>query len=296
MTLLRDMQQRGERRRERYPDLRLVHRLPATIELLASNKPAFLGVYTVSQQPSRWLLADAAVSLFGWEQSPTELARDYLLAKFPKTPRRKFAQVDACAGRKPPLLAVPGCYPDCVYVDIVSAYWSITRIAGWNVDYWPDRWLAQGADMDDFPLAANKTARNYLVSVTRADGVDMFIGGKLVHKPGNALRNASLYALVMDVLTGIALEARTLGAVYINTDGYIVREQDAQALMQVIEDWGLRARVKHAGDAVVVGAGSYSIGTHRNKTLRLEPAFYDNVEDADTRWLQQRFSALASRR
>lgn len=283
--------QRAAERHERY-HVSVVPFLPAASQL-QQDVPAILGVYSVTQAPNRWLSQPDTVDLCGLKQSPTEVSRDYLSFRFPRKLKRKLTQIEACQPVPAPRLAMPGRYFDMVYVDIRAAYWSLVYGLGWDVDYWPQKWLARGESHEDFPLPGNRPARNYLVSISIADGLVLYLGGKLIKQQGNRFINWPLYRLVHDVLNALALEAARLGAVYVNTDGYILPARRAESLMSSVGEWGLAARVKEEGPAIVRGVGNYDIGTHKSRHPRWEmPRFHDSLRYEDTSWLRKRVSAL----
>lgn len=290
----RELFEKAQARADKYT-VSVCDRLPLTREL---SGPAFVGTFSVTQQPQRWIMETSARYLWpGLAQTPTEISRDYLTIKYPRRLRRKSAQIDILkAERHAPLLAVPGWYHDYVYVDVEAAYWSILCTVGWNVDYWPFRWLARGDDLDDYPLPKDKLARNYLVSAGLSDGMTIWTGQRFIEKPGNPLVNHGPYAVIMDTLHALAVIARDqCHAVYINTDGYIVPAASVDTMLARIADYGLRGRVKYDGEAKVYGAGQYEIGARIMK--RAKPgrtSFADTLvrDDALAGWLQPRLLRL----
>lgn len=274
--------------------LELVDRLPA-LSALDWERPAWVGTFSVTQAPQRWLLRQEAVIPWGIWQSPTEVTRDWLSAHWPKGIRRKREQIEACGGvTSPPLLARPGRYPDMAYVDIRATYWSLVYGMGWDVDYWPGRWLARGRPADDFPLPKCKPARNYLVSIALgAFAPPMWIRGRPKYAGSNRHQNLPLWRWVMDVLHSVAADVIAVAdPVYINTDGYIVRWEDVDLTIDTIAQWGLKASVRAAGDAQVWGVGSYRVGDRRTKRAYYS-RYYEAINEVPYKhWLRRRTGLL----
>lgn len=254
--------------------------------------------WTMPEQKRRLALLANLVNLWGFDQTPTEVARDYLSIHHPRGKRVNRYQGDLfmSVSRGQPMLSVPGDYRDMVYVDLKAAYWSILNVVGWDADYYPGRFLAAGRVPSDFPLANHKPARNSLVSVGLPRTSHVWNGKRFIHQPGyNKLLNLSLWWTVQDVLHAIAAYAEALGAVYVNTDGYIVPRSTSAALMNHIEDWGLRAAVKAAGDGSVFGVGMYRLGDMETARggFYLPPT--RSIYPVNSAWLQRRFAWFAAR-
>jgi hypothetical protein len=234
--------------------------------------------------------------MFGEWQTPTEISRDYLLAKYEKKPRQYHDQYIVNSMKRGwPYLAKTGFHGDCVYIDLKSAYWSIMQVVGWDVEYNPSRWLGRSSIMNDFPLPSNRLARNSLVSSATLSSISMWTGTHLKTKSvGGRLMNPIVHSIVMDVLHGIASDLENMGAVYIHTDGYIVpRYLQASALSMINCQWGVPARVKHEGLTVVKGIGSYGVGAHTSGFLghtAESPARYIMPRGKD--WLRGSFRRM----
>jgi hypothetical protein len=229
-------------------------------------------------------------------QTPPEVARDYLICKYPDKRRHIKAQYgEINKPRSHPRLCIPGRFADMAYVDLRSAYWSITRIVGWDIDYYPGQWIGKRSDNDDFPLPEHKVARNALVSAGLLSPTHVWTGvGLKSIKTHNPLVNYDLWALVNDVLHAIAMIAVNYGAVYINTDGYIMARGLANTFISEVAEWGLQARIKHQGDADVYAVGSYKIGDYATKHKpHFASSILFNVYEPDSDWLKLRFGKLA---
>lgn len=275
--------------RETFPKLTTIH------------EPVFVGSFTWTCQQEKWkiLQSKTAIStLAGWA-SPAELARNYITIKYPKRKRVTTDQYhEIMKPRSQPLLAIPGTYGDCVYLDLKSAYWSILKVIGWDVEYFPGRWMGVRSDVSDFPFQEFKLARNSLVSVGLVGKANYWTGNKLISvKKSNGLVNMALWSAVQDILNGIAIEMERAGALYINTDGYIFRSQDALLAYEVAESWGLVLGEKERGAADILAAGTYSIGMKPNRrTQMIKPTYHRKIAEIDNEWLRPRFQKFSSHR
>lgn len=236
-----------------------------------------------------------------WEHPVThaDVARDYLAIKYADrrkriTARQKVEVVDRRGTA--PLRAIPCAIDSGVYVDIQSAYWSILKVVGWDVDYNPDRWLNVRSSVLDFPFPHMKLARNSLVSVGLPGMVKMWHDGALTSfKKPNRFINLVLFRLVMDVLNGIAYEAATkLNVPYIHTDGYIVPARQEQSMYDLINSWGLPARTKARGYTEIYGVGAYKVGaeTHEVRRGNLRRDFNKSYDPCIS-FLKKRFRKFA---
>lgn len=252
--------------------------------------------------------SDAVEIVPGLLETPPNLARSYLFEKYKLSPRISRVQFDATVEslRQMPNYAAPGEFDYGFYVDIKGAYWSIMNIVGWDVDYWPGKWLADGTPPDDFPLPDHKTARSCLYSAGaiseipyydpafKSKGKDNAID---TFKNGNPLVNPQLAKLTSDVLNSIASQAIDAGAVYCNTDGFIApNERVAGHIVHIIRNWGLEAGIKAEGAGGVKGAGAYKVGdsTSAPYAIRGESTPINKVyAPRYLKWLERGFSFWA---
>jgi hypothetical protein len=265
---------------------------------------AILGSYSYALQDSkiRILKEDSLLPLGqGYTETPSTIARDYLLLSYGRGPKITHQQAETIkGGLKPfPIYAKPGQFDHGLYVDIKSTFWEVIKISGWDVDYYPNKWLSPGRPPSDFPFPDHKQARSCLVSVARP-------GMVLTYKPdgkfpmfnaGSPIINLSVSKLISDILNSIAADAIGLGAVYANTDGYIApSEKQAARICQMILDWGLEPRIKAEGPGAIKSAGAYKVGNvesvpygmrgHDEPLKRIYPPKYRE-------WLRPRFARLS---
>lgn len=270
--------------------------------LAAYTDTLILGVFSRSNMSKhhKWLHTRRAIHMEYGVLSPAEMARIYLDVKYPdRKPRMTTKQYQEfwSKRRSPPLAVKPCKIDDAVYIDVKSAYWSITKIVGWDVDYSPSRFLGVKSSNTDFPYPEIKLARNSLVSVGLPGSVQIWHGGKVsVQKKGNKYINMVLWGLVQDVLNGIALDMIAAGALYAHTDGFIIPANRIDAAASAIEAWGLDWSIKGQGRAEIRSVGEYTIDGLRGEFRRgTKPHAYWKIYDPDREWLRSRIRFFSER-
>ncbi len=286
----------------------LTKRLPPLSSL---KELTIIGKYSYYQNISQRRIIDKTESIElkpGLIETPPNIARTYLFNKYKLSPRISRIQFDASVEslRQMPNYAKPSNFDHGFYIDIKSAYWSIMNIAGWDVDYYPGKWLSDGTPPDDFPFPEHKTARSCLYSAGAMSSIPYYdpaykSKGKEfpidTFENGNPLINPGLCKLTSDVLNSIATQAIQAGAVYANTDGFIApNEKIAGHIVHIIMNWGLEARVKAEGKGGVKSAGAYKVGSEisspykvRKDTQPINKIF----EPRYITWLERSFSFWA---
>lgn len=259
-------------------------------------------VMTSQTTKQRWMLKHNAIPFAGTWVTSADLARSYLNVKF-KDKKRRITTIQwkdfYNTKRSMPLSAYPVKFEMGHYIDIRSAYWTILRAVGWDVDYMPQQWLSVKDDLtvNDFPFAHDKMARNCLVSLA-ADGsrtMRVWTGNELhFRKAGNGLVNKMLYSLVCDVLNSVADECLRHGAVYSFTDGFICADDKVGEIDQIIGSWGLSSSIKYSGECEIKGAGAYKFGTFATKKFYRQTGHgFHKVNPVYPVWLKKRFSHFA---
>lgn len=263
------------------------------------DEATILGTFSMvgMQTRRRLLLKDTSMNVLGLLESPSAVARDYLTVTYKRGPAIKHEQTEALKQTKTPmpLFIKPTEFKNGYYVDIAAAYWNIMLKIGWNVDYWPGRWIAPGRAPDDFPYPEHKIARNCLVSSGIVSTVPVWTPktGMIQLHTGNPLANMQLYGLINDVLNCIAADAVDAGAVYVATDGYIAPDEESmRKIIMRVADWGLVARIKYQGSGYVNAPGSYKVGLDRTRVLQPRPIPVNNIYKRPYhKWLREAFSA-----
>jgi hypothetical protein len=197
-----------------------------------------------------------------------------------------------------PLLAEPCTLPNAYYLDIKSAYWQILQLGGYDVDYMPERFLSPRSDVYDFPVPEIKLARNCLVSMGLPSGVNVWIPNDGFQKktPKKLSVNLVLWAFVQDILHGVAYDmVNRAGAVYVNTDGYIVPDDRMRDADNVFESWGLKATIRHHGKAVIRGAGDYDIADSMGRRVRTVPRKFSYIQPRGLDWLRKKVKYWSKR-
>lgn len=274
-VVYRDLWDRLREKSEAYDETDIVSGFPPLHHF--SPDGVWVGAFsrTIPRRKWRLLLKSAVLSEGSAQATPPQVARAYLDCKFPKQLRAKGTQLDFWKPRRSqPIYTEPGRYrEDMVYLDIVSAYWTILQAIGWDVDYYPGM-LGRREGVSDFPYPGNKIARNSLITLGLPSWGFMYKDGQVINVPHSWRVNIGLWTAVQDILHGIADDMiKRAGAVYVNTDGYIIPVAAINTAYRIAEDWQIPLREKYRGRVTVYGAGAYSIGTKVcSRTSRLSPS------------------------
>ncbi len=263
-----------------FPDIREIH------------SRVYWGIYswTLSALKRRWLLAHTSLSDNGLICSPADIVRDYLDYYHPRRLRATGVEVRQYEQPKSaPLYIHPSTIREGTYIDIKSTYFSIVKVIGWDINYLPGQWLTPGRAPLDFPLPADKPARNYLVSIGLPGSMTIWTGHQWVYQNAqNVHINLGLWSAVMDILHSIANIAVALGAIYVHTDGYILPSKNAAQLMQQIRLFRLTPEVRAEGETILLGFANYVCGSRKTKSLnplRLQ-SHWTNVYETDAEFLK----------
>lgn len=260
---------------EAYVDTEIVSAFPPLHHF--SPDAVWVGSFSRTVPSKKWRLfaASAAITNGNQTATPPQLTRAYLDIRFPKQLRARKQQLEFWSPRRvQPMYTEPGRYrEDMAYLDLRSAYWSLVQTVGWDVDYFPGI-IARRNGVSDFPFGANRLARNSLVSLGLPSTGYLYKDGRLIAVPHSWKVNIGLWTCIQDILHGIADDMiKRAGAVYVNTDGYIVPAHALDVAYGIADEWGLPLREKHRGRATVYGVGAYSIGEKIcSRILRLNPS------------------------
>ncbi len=225
--------------------------------------------WTLMNRGERWIKPKAAIYGKNGIQTGSEIARDYLDYYHPKRLKATGSQARSLLEhRSAPLYCVPGFYPDMVYVDVKSAFWQITNLVGWDVDYNPFKWIRPGRAPIDFPYPEHRTARNCLVSCCLPTPMKVWTGSKFIReRKQNVHINLCLWSIIMDTLHCIASLAVQHSAVYVHTDGCIIPQSKAVEFVERVREFGITAVSKpdSAGECYMFGLGDFKCGTRVTK-------------------------------
>lgn len=292
MSSLNHLRNAAEERKNKYPEI-----LNYPADIMKVKQPVFVGDFSLTALGGgvRWLKPSACIRPFGFKQTVTELTRDYISSKYDLPLRVRHEQIQAVSDiPNAPMMAIPGYHGDCVYIDIKSAYWQIVRAVGWDVAYYPGKYIGVGSDHSDAPefLIKQKLFRASMVSMCRNRDSWIFDGkgNMTLHKMANKFINYRLARFVMDILNGVAshIYASYAHPVYINTDGYIVPRRRMETALDILSGWGFECSVKYEGATTVYGVGSYKIGGFSTDRPG-NNLHFSNLYELDYRWLRERF-------
>lgn len=285
----------NEERREKNKDMtiHIVDKFPPLESLKALT---FLGSFSWTSKATgeRWIRKPYAFNLGAGYVTPSDIARDYIAAKFGGHRLRcnTLQWQELIKKRKhQPLYAEPCELPVAYYLDMKSAYWQILMLGGYDVDYMPKRYLSPRSDVYDFPVPEIKLARNCLVSMGLPSGVNVWVPnyGFAKKTPRKLSVNLVLWSFVQDILHGVASDmVKKAGAVYVNTDGYIIPDWAMPLADRVAADWGLFFTIRHHGKAVVRGAGDYDIADSFGRRVRTIPRPFSYIMPREIDWLRKK--------
>lgn len=306
MDTLTQLINRVEEKHENYNKVVYVKKLPPIHTI---KEFTFIGKYSYTKKQSneRILTHEDEITLKpGLTETPPFVARTYLGMKYKSGPRVSNLQAAAIMdGLRPvPNYARPVRFDHGFYIDIKSAWWEIINIVGWDVDYFPGKWLSDGTHPDDFPFPDNKVARSCLVTAGNMGGIPYIQPSSFQIKTlatGNSLANISIQRVISDVLNSIAYQAIKAGAVYVANDGFIAPDENkAGRIIQIIKNWGLEARIKGEGTGGVKSSGAYKTGAYFSEPWKQRAGDVDGLSNvfkpAYIGWLEREFSFWARER
>lgn len=306
MDALTELINKVEEKHDKYNRVVFVKRLPPIHTI---KEFTFIGKYSYTKKQSneRIVSTEDEIELrTGLTESPPFIARTYLGMKYKTGPKVSAMQAAAIMdGLRPvPNYARPVRFDHGFYIDIKSAWWEIINVVGWDVDYYPSKWLSDGTHPDDFPFSQNKIARSCLVTAGSMGGIPYIKPSSYEIKQltiGNTLANISIQRVISDVLNSIAAQAIAAGCVYVANDGFIApNENIAGRTIQIIQNWGLAAGIKGEGPGGVKSSGAYKTGRYTSQpwtTRAGDVSGLDNVWKVPyIKWLEKEFSFWARER
>lgn len=241
-------------------------------------------------RPYREVLEQKALTYYGYIESPTTLARDYLMLCF-KPSKIKTEQKAVLFGARMPTYSKPSIFKDGIYIDIKSAWWSILNLVGWDVDFNPGKWFGFGSPADDFPFFDSKVARSALVSIGRMSKMYVMVDGVTqIRQTGNPLLNYNLYGAIAATLNTFATRAiNDYGCVYVNTDGFIFPDVDrGREFENYLLRFGLASGIKGTGAGFVASVGSYRVGDMLSARLTRCRHSAGLWQIAEPEWIEKR--------
>ena len=227
--------------------------------------------------PAGYILGSWALSKPGVERIVTNEKEQVALGVLPGDVARSWVRMEGGGPVKrrkeqdgcypTPLLALPGYWGDCVYIDIKAAYRSMIERVGWDVDYKRGKYVKR--NRVTMPDNTPKLVYATIVSMSKSRLSDLrvwdgrAIGRKTIK---NVYANPSLWAVIHDALAGVygdLLDRSCL--VYANTDGFVVPTNQLDDALDIINCWGFSARAKAQGETIIHGVGSYRVGSKQSR-------------------------------
>lgn len=263
----------------------------------------YLGSFSWTSQAikTKWIKRKYAYDIGAGWVTPADIARDYLAVKFggkrQRCNKRQWEEV-VRVRKHQPLFAEPCSLTSAYYIDLKSAYWQLMMLGGWDVEYSPKRFLSPRSDVYDFPVPEIKLARNSLVSMGLPSGANVWLPnvGFTQKKPFKPTVNLILWGFVQDTLHGLAYDmVQQAGAVYVNTDGYIIPAERLRDADKIAENWGLHFTIRDEGKAEVRGAGDYDIGGRMSRRVRTVPRAFSYIQPREIDWLRSKVKFFSKR-
>lgn len=207
------------------------------------------------------------------EAAKTELKREWPDLRRVGWRRNDIQLLD----KVPPVLySGPGHFRG-TYVDLKAAYWSLYRQLWLNTAY-PRGFGTLSLVNVAERVKDSKPVRNAIIGAIRSRNI--VVGtkeGQLKQfKSRNPFLSPGLWATIQDALHELAIWAKTLGAVYINTDGYIFPNGCSSGeFMSLLRMFGYKY-TEFTGDIDIRGWGSYKIGDFK-RTSHYDPNYTSKI-------------------
>ena len=179
-----------------------------------------------------------------------------------------------------------------VYVDLKAAYWQVYK------NLWLDTPFPRGVGTLSLAPVADalkdwKAARNAVLGISRSRTITGVRSGKRQEvSVTNHFLSPGLWATVQAVLHAIATKALEIGAIYINTDGFLFPDYtESLSFLDVLNEYGLTHEIRDSGTIDLKGWNNYRVGRTATALYRLERSLPGgkicNVRTDETkRWLE----------
>lgn len=285
-----DIETISQRQQALYPVIRYGYP-----ELWEMPQGGVLGSYTISLPHVVRHVFDPRV-LVAPATTPQDVARALVRDAYKLPIRRRRTQ--ETFDTQTPLYALPGTYSgDYAYVDIKSTYRRFLQLVGFDVDYKPMGYIAARG----WPLASwvPKISYSSIVAMARHYENTLLTWhgcSWMRRRERNTFFNPCLPHLVADTLAAVYGDVLDeCRPVYANCDGYIVPLAQADRVIDIAARYGLVARIKAIGPAIIYGVASYRVGDYASK-LRRPSSMHATlpVDKQLRRWLAARLTKFAS--
>lgn len=238
--------------------------------LWKTRERLIVGAKTMTDTVRQEKLLDDSV----WPVVPAEVARLYLRRITEQQPVAGHMRGGRIQWSRDTLKLLNICPPtmfdqrtegaDLAYVDISAAYFQLYSTATLDLSFRPGQTLGVGRCrfLDADLLGRNKAVRNTLVGCTRTTSLRMLERGQMKQVPAhNRFLAPELWGYLQFTLHAVAAEVlERFDVQYLNTDGFIVPGDQADALVSFLADeWCLTADVRKRGRGRVEGPKSYAV-------------------------------------
>lgn len=168
-----------------------------------------------------------------------------------------------------PLYCKAGEYKNMVYLDISSCYQSIYS-KFLNVKYSRGLYLSKAYDYSSFFKDLPKQSKTAVFGIMKANKVLTFNSKSVKAKRiVSYVFNPDLIVFTYDLLQALAyISVNLYGAVYVNTDGYILDVENAKLFAEFLNSLGFNVKVKGSGNAIVRAVGVYKVGNTETKNFK----------------------------
>lgn len=229
------------------------------------------------------------------QMTPGEAARTEMMREWPLMKKVGwFSRHVELLDKRPPMHYSGPQVGSLIYIDLDSAYHQLYARM-WLDQPWPRGYYGRYPLSDVADRLANwKAARNSLVGIARSRGGVAYRGNKRIALSfKNRFLSPCLWATIQDLLHVIAGKAVELGAVYVNTDGYMFHADPPEfyeEFMIFLSENEFRWSVRSQGQGEVVSWNNYRVGETRTKANKLlltqKSKEFTNVNpQSEARWL-----------
>ncbi|MGC9006753.1 MAG: hypothetical protein ACP5JX_04170 [Sulfurihydrogenibium sp.] len=203
------------------------------------------------------------------------------------------------------LYAKIGTYPCRCYVDIVDNHFSIYKNFLFSHYQRSYRLLSDAERTYFYEIDVPKACKRYIYGIMRSLSFTHYkiTNDNIVYsivKKFHILHNRDVVNLINDVSQSICWYAKTyFGAVYCNTDGYVIPFDKVEHFLNFLKELGFNARVKDCGVSTIKGVGIYQVGNlktlHFDKIVSTRDYLNLSYGDDFYRWLISAFKSSLKR-
>lgn len=232
-------------------------------DFLRKQEITYRDMRQVSAVPS-WREALCLSDIMIGDMTPGQLAYRTLAKEFPKV-RLSWRQEEMrFLEMSPPKLFTPFERIECYGLDIARAYCQFYSRLGLDAD-WPNKRVRYPLNRVAEILLPEKAARNAVVGLAISTKNKWVKGEKVWYSDKyNRYLSPVLWGQLQTILHQIAIRAGDLGAIHINTDGYVFPNQTARdELAAWLSTFGVEYRT-YQGIGTALGLNSLKVDGHKD--------------------------------